>query len=126
MTKPAGGAWSAPVKISSASSDPAVSAQNNLARQFWGDYNTVVSDASGAWFISTDSRSGVGCADVDEYQKYLRDNGLATPGDMADRLSFRDTGVNPALSAPPDKPAPPTDCASQFGNTDVVVSRFVP
>jgi len=35
VSKPAAGPWSAPVKVSSTSSDPAASAQNNLARQFW-------------------------------------------------------------------------------------------
>ncbi len=89
------------MKISSASSDPAVSAQNNLARQFWGDYNTLVSSDSGAWFIYTDSRNGAGCPAVDDYQLYLA--GLT--------------------STPVDKPAPPNDCTdSQFGNTDIYVS----
>ena len=55
------------------SSDPAASAQNNLQRQFWGDYNTLVSKDGTAWFIYTDSRHGVGCPAVDEYQKFLVD-----------------------------------------------------
>jgi len=126
VSKPSNGSWTAPVRITTASSDPAVSAQNNLQRQFWGDYNTVVSDPYGAWFIFTDSRRGAGCADVDAYQTYLRDNGLAIRGDMADRISQRDTGVNPALSDPSVKPAPPAVCPSQFGNTDAMVARFTP
>jgi hypothetical protein len=125
-TKPVGGPWSTPVRISTASSDPAASAQNNLQRQFWGDYNTLVSDAHGAWFIYTDSREGVGCPDVDAYQRYLRSNGLAIRGDGADRLAQRATGVNPALSDPSVKPAPGVVCPSSFGNTNVVVSRFGP
>ncbi len=93
-----GGAnWSTPVKVSSVSSDPAVSAQNNLARQFWGDYNTLASSASHAWFIYTDSRTGAGCPAVDAYQ-----HGTAS------------------------KPAPGTDCPPQFGNTDVYVSKITP
>ncbi len=126
VSKPAAGAWSTPVKINTASSDPAVSAQNNLQRQFWGDYNSLAATDAAAWFISTDSRTGVGCADVDAYQKYLKDNGLVIRGDMADRLSQRATGVNPALSDPSVKPAPPVVCTSQFGNTDVFVTKFVP
>lgn len=121
-----GASFSSPVKISTASSDPAVSAQNNLQRQFWGDYNTLVSDDAGAWFISTDSRHGVGCEDVDAYQHFLVDNGLVIRGDMADRQSQQQTGVNPALSDPSEKPAPPTACEPQFGNTDVQVARFTP
>ncbi len=126
VVKPAGGAWTAPAKITSVSSDPAVSAQNNLQRQFWGDYNTLDSDATGAWIIFTDSRNGAGCADVDAYQHYLRDNGLVIRGDMADRLSQRATGVNPALSDPSVKPAPGVVCPAQFGNSDVVVVHFTP
>jgi len=126
VSKPSNGSWTAPVRITTVSSDPAASAQNNLQRQFWGDYNTVVSDLSGASFIFTDSRRGAGCLDVDAYQTYLRDNGLAIRGDMADRISQRDTGVNPALSDPSVKPAPPAVCLSQFGNTDAMVARFTP
>ena len=59
----------------------AVGAQNNLQQQFWGDYNTVESDLSGAWFISTDSRHGLGCPAVDAYQRYLVDNGLVIEED---------------------------------------------
>jgi hypothetical protein len=123
---PSAGLWSTPVKLNTVSSDPAVSAQNNLQRQFWGDYSTLVANDDSAWFISTDSRTGAGCADVDAYQKYLKDNGLVLRGDMADRLSQRVTGVNPALSDPSVKPAPPTVCPAQFGNTDPFVTKFTP
>jgi hypothetical protein len=120
VSKPAGGTWSAPVKLSTASSDPAASAQNNLQRQFWGDYNTLVSDSTGAWFASTDSRTGVGCPAVDAYQKYLVDN----------HLVIQDDDETPATGKgapdPSVKPAPPVDCLAQFGNTDVRVTRFTP
>jgi hypothetical protein len=126
VSKPTTGSWSAPLKLNTVSSDPAASAQNNLQKQFWGDYNQLVATDAAAWFISTDSRTGVGCLDVDAYQKYLRDNGLVLRGDMADRLSQMATGVNPALSDPSVKPAPKVVCPSQFGNTDVFVAKFVP
>ena len=125
-TKPAGGNWSAPQRLTSVSSDPAASAQNNLQLQFWGDYNTVVSDANGAWFIFTDSRNGQGCADVDAYQKFLKDNGLVVREDGDDVFDQRRTGVNPALSDPSVKPAPGVVCPHQFGNTDIEVARFAP
>ncbi|MFN2539789.1 MAG: sialidase family protein, partial [Mycobacteriales bacterium] len=89
LSKPAGGSWSAPTKVSTASSDPSASAQNNLQRQFFGDYNTLVSSAANAWFIWTDTRNGQGCPAVDAYQHYLVDNGLAVRGDMGDRLAAR-------------------------------------
>ena len=95
--------WSAPAKVSSASSDPAASAQNNLQRQFWGDYNTLVSTAAAAYFIYTDSRTGAGCTAVDAYQHGVDGSGPATA-----------------------KPAPPSVCPSQFGNTDIFVSKISP
>ena len=120
VSKPDGGSWSAPVKISTASSDPAASSQNNLQRQFWGDYSTLVNDGSTAWFISTDSRSGVGCPAVDAYQRYLVDNHLV----IHDDDEAPATGKN--APDPSVKPAPPVECASQFGNTNIYVSRFTP
>jgi hypothetical protein len=93
-----GTAWSSPMKVTSVSSDPAVSAQNNLALQFWGDYNTLVSTNDTVWFIYTDSRNGLPCHAVDAYQA-----GTA------------------------DKPAPQIDCPDgQFGNTDAFVSVITP
>ncbi len=112
---PASGAFGAPVRVSSQSSDPAASAQNNLQRQFWGDYNTLVSTASGALLITTDSRNGVGCAAVDAYQRFLAANGLARNEEIENRGAPQDA---PAGST---KPAPETVCPSQFGNSDVFV-----
>ena len=98
-----GAHWSAPAKVSSVSSDPAASAQNNLQRQFWGDYNTLVSSNATAWFIYTDSRNGQGCAAVDAYQHAVDGSGPAAP-----------------------KPAPEDVCPSQFGNSDTLVSVITP
>jgi hypothetical protein len=124
-TKPAGGSWSTPVRISTASSDPAASAQNNLQRQFWGDYNTVVSTADAALFISTDSRTGAGCPAVDAYQHFLVDNGLAVEED--DEGAKAEHGnANHDAEDPSVVPAPPTECPRNFGNTDVFVARFTP
>ena len=99
--------FGSPVKVSSVSSDPAASAQNDLTLQFWGDYNTLVSAPLRAWFIYTDSRNGVGCPAVDAYQHSVDGTGPSAP-----------------------KPAPATDCpgsgGKQFGNTDVFVSKIAP
>ncbi|MDH4364762.1 MAG: glycoside hydrolase, partial [Acidimicrobiia bacterium] len=125
-SKPAGGPWSAPKTVSTTNSDPAVSAQNNLQRQFWGDYNTLTSDAEGAWFIVTDSRTGSGCPAVDAYQRFLVGSGAPLKGDMPDRIARREAGVNPALSDPAEKPAPLAIgvCPAHFGDTDIRVVRF--
>jgi hypothetical protein len=123
-TSRSGGSWSAPVKVTSASSDPAASAQNNLARQFYGDYNTLVSTSDTAWLIYTDARNGVGCPAVDEYQHFV-DGTAVVRGDMADRIASR-LGQNPYSHEPGEKPAPPEHCASSFGNTDAYVSVITP
>ena len=98
-----GATWSGSTKITTTASDPAASAQNNLERQFWGDYNTLVSTDTVAYFIYTDARNGAACAAVDAYQHGVDGSGAATP-----------------------KPAPQNVCAAQFGNTDVFVSRVSP
>ncbi len=76
--------------------------------------------------ITTDSRRGAPCGAVDAYQTYLSANGLATRGDGADRLSYKLTGVNPAANPPPEKPAPPSVCPKNFGDTNVYVAHFIP
>jgi hypothetical protein len=122
--KQPGGSWSSPTKISSASSDPAASAQNNLVRQFFGDYNTLVSADDTAWFITTDTRNGMGCPAVDAYQRAVQGTS-AVRGDMADRIATR-LGRDPYAADPLTKPAPPLDCAAQFGNSDVFVEVITP
>ncbi len=86
----------------------------------------MVSDANGAWFIFTVSRHGVGCPAVAVYRKYLIDNGLVLREDGQDVFTQRSTGVNPALSDQPVKPAPGVVCDCQFGNTDIMTVRFTP
>lgn len=110
---PGGGAFAAPVRVSGASSDPAASAQNNLQRQFWGDYNTLVATAAGPLLITTDARNATGCPAVDAYQRTLSANGLAHDEELEDRNAPDDAPA--AIS----RPAPETDCPSQFGNSDV-------
>jgi hypothetical protein len=97
-----GATWSRPARVS-VFSDPAASAQNNLERQFWGDYNTLVSTSANAFFIYTDARNGVGCPAVDAYQHGIDGSGAATT-----------------------KPAPEDVCPAQFGNSDVFVSKITP
>jgi hypothetical protein len=122
-SSPAGGtAFGAGTKVSSVSSDPAASAQNNLERQFWGDYNTLVSKNGRAWFIYTDSRNGVGCPAVDAYQNFLIESGAVIEQEERE-AEHRADKEGPEDG---DKPAPPTDCPPQFGNTDVFVSAITP
>ncbi|MCW5883099.1 MAG: hypothetical protein KIS91_19350 [Anaerolineae bacterium] len=112
------------MKASAASTDPAASTQNSLARQFMGDYNTVVSTNTRAWFIYTDTRSGAGRLDVDAYQRFIAGTPVVR-GDMADRVARR-LGQNPYANDLSVKPAPPQVCPAQFGNSDAYVSVITP
>ncbi len=98
-----GATWSKPLRVTSVSSDPAASAQNNLRLQFWGDYSTLASTTTSVLFIYTDTRNGQGCAAVDAYQHGLDGSGPATA-----------------------KPAPGNVCPAQFGNSDIFVSKVTP
>lgn len=87
-----GTSFSAAVRISSVSSDPDIGSTNSLRSQFQGDYNTLVSDNTQAWFIWTDGRNGATCDAVDAFR---------------------------AGTAP--KPSVPDSCPDNFGNTDIFV-----
>ena len=116
--------WSTPRRLSSAPSDPAASAQNNLGRQFFGDYNTLVSRDDRAWFIATDTRRGLGCAAVDAYQVAVFGTGVMRE-DEEDRVDARQ-GRDPYAGDPASKPSPPLVCPAQFGDSDIVVSLIRP
>jgi len=121
---PSATGFNAPTKITTASSDPAASAQNNLVRQFYGDYNHLTSTNAHAWFIYTDTRNGVGCPAVDAYQHAV-DGTPAIRGDMRDRIATR-LGRDPYADDPLIKPAPPLVCPHDFGNSDAYVSVVTP
>jgi hypothetical protein len=117
----AAGTW-ASVNVNHGVSDPAASAQNNLRAQFWGDYASIISSPTEARYVYTDSRTGEGCPDVDEFQQFVIDNGLPTGEERED--GGKDAGREDA--ADEVEPAPPTDCPPQFGNTDAYVATVTP
>ncbi len=89
-----GATWSAPViattKTSAADFNDKnwIAVDNSATSPYFGRVHLRWTEfRSESSRISTDSRNGVGCADLDAYQKYLRDNRLAVHGDMAGRLS---------------------------------------
>lgn len=89
-----GATFSAPLLISTAPSDPDGSSTNGLRSQFQGDYNTLVSDSTHAWFIWTDGRNAATCDAVDAFRA-----GTAS------------------------RPSVPDSCPNNFGNTDIVVGQ---
>ncbi|HZC79851.1 MAG TPA: sialidase family protein [Ktedonobacterales bacterium] len=97
---PAGGtAFTAPLRVSTASSNPDGSAYNNVQEQFLGDYIGIVSGPSTAYVLWTDSRAATPCQAVDDYRNAVY------------------AGSKTAVAPNPD-----TACAASFGNTDTEVA----
>ena len=93
------GAFTAPIRVSTASSNPDGSSYNNLMEQFLGDYIQVVSGPASAYIVWTDSRNATACTAVDAYRTAV------------------DDGSKTAVAPNPD-----TACASSFGNTDTMIA----
>jgi hypothetical protein len=87
-----GASFGAPLKISTATSDPDGSSLNNLRAQRLGDYITAVADARGGGLFAvwTDTRNAASCSAVDAFR----------------------AGTGP-------KPDVITSCPTTFGNTDI-------
>ena len=96
-----GAAFTTPIRVSSASSNPNASSYNNLMEQFLGDYIHIVSGPTSAYVVWTDTRNASQCAAVDSYR-------LAVYG-----------GSRTAVAPNPD-----TVCAASFGDTDTMVAAI--
>jgi hypothetical protein len=92
-----GASFSAPLLISTASSDPDGSSGNGLLLEFIGDYISNVSDSRGSqvFAVWTDSRNALPCAAVDAFR----------------------AGTSP-------KPNVIRQCPEAFGNTDIVFTTI--
>ena len=90
-----GATFTAPVRVSSKSSNPDASSYNNLMEQFIGDYIGIVAGPSQAYLVWTDGRDASVCQAVDDYRTEIY------------------TGVKNPVAPNPDKA-----CATNFGNTD--------
>lgn len=101
VTEFSGGSWSAPVRISSATSNPEGSGYNNLQEQFIGDYIGIVAGPTTAWAAWTDSRNAALCAAVSAYQSAIY------------------SGSKTAVAPNPD-----IACPTDFGNTDTYVASI--
>jgi hypothetical protein len=90
-----GTAFGAPVRVSTASSNPDGSSYNNLQEQFIGDYIGIVAGPTSAYIVWTDARNATPCPAVDDYRNAVY------------------AGSKTAVAPNPDKV-----CATNFGNTD--------
>ena len=96
--KPGASSFTAPLRVSAASSNPDASSYNNLMEQFLGDYIDLAAGPDSAYVIWTDARDADRCDAVDAYR-------AAVYG-----------GSKTAVAPNPDKV-----CPASFGNTDSVV-----
>src|SRR5512132_3219739 len=90
-----GAAFTAPLRVSSVSSNPEASAYNNLMEQFIGDYIGIVAGPTQAYVVWTDARDASTCQAVSDYQSAVY---AGTKGAVA--------------------PNPGVACSTSFGNTD--------
>jgi hypothetical protein len=90
-----GQGFGAPVRISTASSNPDGSSYNNLQEQFIGDYIGIVAGPTSAYLVWTDARNATPCKAVDDYRNAVY------------------AGSKTAVAPNPD-----SACTTSFGNTD--------
>ncbi len=90
-----GASFTAPIRVSTASSNPDASSYNNLMEQFLGDYIGIVAGSKAAYMVWTDARAATPCSAVDEYRNAVY------------------AGSKTAMA-----PNPNIACPSSFGNTD--------
>ena len=99
VESPAGGAsFTAPLRVSTAPSNPDGSSYNNPEEQFIGDYIGIVDGPQQAYLVWTDSRNATACAAVDAYRSQVYAGGK------------------------PVAPNPDQACATSFGNTDTMAA----
>jgi hypothetical protein len=95
QSKDGGASFTAPIRVSTKSSNPDASSYNNLMEQFIGDYIDVVAGPDAAYLVWTDVRNGTPCAAVNAYRSAIY------------------SGSKTAIA-----PNPNTACAATFGETD--------
>ena len=91
---PAAGSFTAPLRISTASSNPDGSSYNNLMEQFLGDYIDVAAGPTSTTVVWTDARNATPCAAVNAYRTavYAGSKTAVAPNpDFACAQSFGDT-----------------------------------
>jgi len=91
--------FTAPLRVSGASSNPEASGYNSLLEQFIGDYTDVVTGPTTSFLTWTDASEAAVCPAVSAYRSQV--------------YSRSKTAV---------APNPDTACATGFGNTDTVVA----
>ena len=95
------GAFTAPIRVSTASSNPDGSSYNNLKEQFIGDYIGIFAGPAAASVVWTDARNASPCQAVDDYRNTVY------------------AGSKTAVAPNPD-----VACSTSFGNTDTFAAAM--
>ena len=95
-----GRAFSSPLRVSRASSNPDGSSYNDLEEQFLGDYIGIVNGPKSSFLAWTDARHATPCGVVDAYRSAVY------------------SGSQTAVAPNPD-----AACSNSFGDTDTVVAE---
>ena len=96
---PGTASFTAPLRLSSESSNPDASSYNDLTEQFLGDYIGIASGPTKAYVVWTDSRNASRCTAVDDYRSAVY------------------AGSKKAVAPNPDDV-----CPAGFGNTDTMAA----
>ena len=96
---PGTASFTAPLRLSSESSNPDASSYNDLTEQFLGDYIGIASGPTKAYVVWTDSRNASRCTAVDDYRSAVY------------------AGSKKAVAPNPDDV-----CPASFGNTDTMAA----
>ena len=89
----------APLRVSSASSNPDGSSHNTLQEQFIGDYLGIVAGPSAAYVVWTDSRNATPCAAVDAHRSQVYAGSKRAVAPNPDKMCAIGSG-NTAAMAP--------------------------
>jgi hypothetical protein len=98
------------------------SSQNDLAAEFLGDYVYSASTNDYAMSVWNDVRNAADCPAIDEYRQELHEEAVATGQPTAEAEEPRgaeDHGHAPAQEEEGDAPAVQSECAPNFGNSDI-------
>jgi hypothetical protein len=90
----AGGSFTSPLRVSTASSNPDGSSYNDLTEQFLGDYTGIVNGPTSAYLVWSDARAATPCAAVDAYRNAVHSGSktaVAPNPDSARAVGFGNT-----------------------------------
>ncbi|HWI75301.1 MAG TPA: sialidase family protein [Baekduia sp.] len=121
------GTWSA--VDAGAPGDPRGSSQNNLMAEFLGDYVYAIGTRTYGAGVYNDARNAADCPAVDAFRQAYEDGvraGELPPIATEDSPAEEDEADVDAPADAPTRPSIPTQCAPDFGNSDIYGATSAP